>query len=52
MVTIFINTLSMFGCLFSRAFFVNIKKTMTVNKKRKSHGPPGFNYVSMSVYLP
>jgi hypothetical protein len=43
--------LSTFGCLFSDLFFINNKKTTTVNEKRKCYRPPYFNYLSNECLL-
>jgi hypothetical protein len=43
--------LSTFDCLFSDLFFINNKKTTTVNEKRKCHRPPYFNYLSNECLL-
>jgi hypothetical protein len=47
------NVLSMFGRLLLHLFFINNKyqKNIIVNTKRKSHGPPSFNYLSNEFFL-
>jgi hypothetical protein len=45
------RVLSTFGCLFSDLFFINNKKTTTVNEKRKCYRPPYFNYLSNECLL-
>jgi hypothetical protein len=44
-------SLSTFGCLFSDLYFINNKKTTTVNEKRKCYRPPYFNYLSNECLL-